>query len=146
MIRRLLCLALLSASVLAKDQPPSFRVVHVELRQEGRLDAKVLESCEVTKIVTDRIQAYRAKSKGTVDLSLRIDRVARVGGNPTSDFGGTEIGITLLSAGGREMNQPFDCRATGFTSVRNPSHCQRLDWCTEKIAGQIDTWLSWKPK
>lgn len=126
----------------ANERPPTFRVTHVELSGDGRLDDRIVRECDVSRIVTDAIERYRSKAAPT-DLSLRVDRVARVGGGKGNP-GGTDLGITLLAADGQEMNQAFACRAERFASIRNPSHCQRIDWCGGKIAEQISTWLSWK--
>jgi len=133
----------------AKDSAPTFHVTSIVLKQDGRLDNVVLQQCDVARIVADSVQRFQAKHrrKGgpTTDLTLRIDRVARVGGTYSGgDFGGTDLGVTLLSAGNRETNQPFFCRANGFKAIRNPSHCERLDYCGEKIAEQMSTWLSWQ--
>jgi hypothetical protein len=146
---RALSLGALAVCALAKDSPPAFRVTSVALKQDGRLDDKVLQQCDVPRIVTESVQRFqpkkRVKGATTTDLVLRVDRVARVGGAYSAgDFGGTDLAITLVFAGERETNQAFYCRANGFKSVRNPSHCERLDYCGEKIAEQISTWLSWQ--
>jgi hypothetical protein len=124
-------------------------VTRVDLRQDGRLDSSVLQQCNVSRILTESVQRFqpkhRKKSSATTELVLRVDRVARVTGTfSAGDNGGTDLAITLLYAGNRETNQPFFCRATGFKAIRNPSHCDRLDYCGGKIAEQMSTWLSWQ--
>lgn len=142
-------LALLALCALARDSPAEFRVIRVELRPDGRLDKAVVQQCDIAKLLTESVQRFRpnkrAKAAATTDLVLRVDRVARVGGTYSGgDFGGTDVALTLLSAGNRETNQPFFCRANGFKAIRNPSHCDRIDYCGEKIAGQMSTWLAWQ--
>lgn len=142
-------LAWIALSTFAKDRSPVFHVTNVELRQDGRLDGIILQQCDVARILTESVQRFeskhRKKGSATTDLVLRVDRVARVGGTfSAGDFGGTDLAITLLSARNQRTNRPFFCRANGFKSIRNPSHCERLDYCGEKIAGQISTWLSWQ--
>jgi hypothetical protein len=150
----MVCIGLLTICAMAADRPARFRVTSIEFSSIGRLDQDILQECNVARVVTDAFQGYRtpdsgdhrAKSSNTTDLVLRIDRVARVTGRPPPhpDPGGTDLGISLLSAGSEQMSQPFLCRADGFTSVTHGSHCARVAYCGEKIAGQISTWLSWK--
>jgi hypothetical protein len=141
-------LGLFALCALAKDSPPTFRVTRVELKQDGRLDDRILQQCDVGRVLTESVQRFQAKhrKKGSVttDLVLRVDRIARVQGTFVADFGGTDLAVTLLGAGGRETNQAFFCRANGLKSIRNPSHCDRVNYCGEKIAEQISTWLSWQ--
>ena len=142
-------LGLLALCALAEDSPAEFRVISVELRQDGRLDKAVVQQCDIARLLTESVQRFRPKKRTKVsttrELVLRVDRVARVGGTYSGgDFGGTDVAVTLVSAGNRETNQPFFCRANGFKAIRNPSHCDRIDFCGEKIAGQISTWLSWQ--
>lgn len=141
-------LGALALCALAKDSP-AFRVTRVELRQDGRLDKSVVQQCDVARILTESVQRFQPKhrKKGavTTDLALRVDRVARVSGTFSGgDYGGTDLSITLLAAGDRQTNQSFFCRANGLKALRNPSHCDRLDYCGEKIAEQVSTWLSWQ--
>jgi len=65
----------------------------------------------------------RKKGGPTTDLTLRIDRVARVGGTYSGgDFGGTDLGVTLLSAGNRETKGLVTWQAaSGWTREFRPN-------------------------
>jgi len=147
---RMVCVGLLAICAVAKDQSPAFRVVRLDVAPGGRMEDRVMRECDVVSIVTRTIQGYQPKKrrpKGSppTDLALRVDRVARVGGGPGGhNFGGTDLANSVLSANGRDVNQAFFCRADGTVVFRNVTHCARLEYCGEKIADQISTWLIWQ--
>ena len=144
----IVCIGLLPICTLAKDKPPAFRVMSIAFKEGAHLDSAILQECPVAKIVMDAIERGRVKDShaSTTDLVLRIDRVARLRGAAFRNPGGTELTITVRTAGTRELDQPFSCRDAAFVSVSPASHCSRLAECSEKIATQISTWLSWQAK
>jgi hypothetical protein len=126
------------------------RVARVDWKSNARLDGQILQSCDVVGIVTDAIQDGRAnKSKARpTDLVLRIDRVLKMRGNmsPTFKAGGTDFGLTLVSAGELELDQPFLCSKEGLLTMTNASHCSQIKRCSQTIARQMKTWLAGKLK
>jgi hypothetical protein len=129
---------------IPKDQPPAFHVASIEFRQDGRMDAGILQSCDVAKIVTAAIQQEKLAKGAPTELVLRIVRVGRLRGNlsPRPSAAGTEIGITLLAVGSKQMDQPFLCRKSGLMGTNEAAHCARLTKCSRTIAEQMTTWLS----
>src|SRR5262245_28499502 len=149
MQRRLACvLLLLPVVIAAKDPAPFFRVTRVDILEGSRFDDAILQGCDVTRTVSEAFQRYSPKRSSkavtTTDLVLRIDRVARVAMGPGGKLGATDVAITLLSAGAREQNQAFFCRAEVHLLPHNPTQCSRVDECSGKIADQVATWLSWQ--
>jgi len=144
------CVGLLPVCAYAKNPPPVFRVTSIEFQEGGRLDSAITQECDVAQVVTNAIQRSRVKNSKapTTDLVLRIDRVAKLKGQltPRPKAAATELGIFVLTAGSRELNQLFFCRAEGLTDATNAAHCARVGECGEKIAKQISTWLSWQAK
>jgi hypothetical protein len=128
---------------MAADSAPALRVARVEFKQDGRLEKSMLEACDVARIVTEAIERRPAGRGSTIELVIRIDRVSKATGS-VGVFGGTDVSLTLLSAGGRELNQPFFCRADTGHGFRHLHHCARVEYCGDRIAEQISGWLSWQ--
>src|SRR5215831_6273408 len=83
--------------------PPTFRITSIELKPDGRFDDAVMQACDVTGIVKKAIERHQPQDHrstvSTTELVLRLDRVARVVGSISGgDYGGTDLGITVLSA------------------------------------------------
>jgi hypothetical protein len=133
---------------LARDRSPAIQITSISFREDGRLDNNILRECDVAKIVTDAFQrdAKKPRRSTKIDVALRIDRVAKLGGRPPpgSAVGGTELAVSVISAAGQEMNQPFACRKDAVMSSANSAHCARLEDCSGRIASQISTWLAWR--
>ncbi|HTU64940.1 MAG TPA: hypothetical protein VMF52_03230 [Steroidobacteraceae bacterium] len=129
---------------LAKDKPPAFRVAGLTFKPGAPLDGEIRGACDVAKIVTDSIQHEKAGKAPTTDLVVRIDRVVRLRG--TLDAGpvpgGTELGITLLAAGPKPLDQPFLCRKYARVATTPAAHCARVEKCADTIAEQISSWLA----
>jgi hypothetical protein len=129
----------------AKDPPSGLRVVRVEHKAGARLDGDILRACDVTTMITGAIErrGARAAHVPTTDLVLRIDIVAKLRGHVSPmKAGGTELGITLLRAGTRELNQPFLCRKDATIAMTNAAHCSRVRRCSDTIAEQMSMWLA----
>jgi hypothetical protein len=151
------CLSLLPESVLAKKPPTPIRVASIVFKDSGRYQDSVVQECDVARIVSDAVQNHGAKEarKGgkkslpreSVELSLRIDRLFRTGGQmqPRTP-GGIELGVSVTHIGSKEVNQPFLCRTHKLFQNLAASNCGRIEWCSEKIAEQISTWVSWQAR
>jgi len=135
---------LLSPGAPAKDKPPAFHVASITYRQDGKLDAGILQSCDVPGIITGEIQKRKLKTGASTELVLRIDRVTRLRGRPPPGpvAAGTELGLTLLAVGSKQMDQPFLCRKDGLVGTSDAAHCARVAKCSRTIAEQMTTWLS----
>ena len=138
------CAVLLPLLAAAKDRPSAFHVARIEYRQGGKLDGGILQSCDVAKIVTDAIQKQKMPKGTPTELVLRIDRVTKLRGRPPPGpaASGTELGLTLLAVGQKQMDQPFLCRKDGLVGTSDEAHCARVEKCSRTIAEQMSTWLS----
>jgi hypothetical protein len=139
-----ICGVLLPLCASAKDKPPAFHVASIAYRQGGKLDGGILQSCDVAKLVTGAIQEQKLAKGTPTELVLRIDRVMKLRGRPPPRpaVAGTELGITLLAVGPKQLDQPFLCRKDGLIGTSDASHCARVAKCSRTIAEQMSTWLS----
>ena len=138
-----LCGVLLPLCAPAKDKSPAFHVASITYKQGGKLDGDILQACDVAQIVTDAVQKEKL-SKGTpIELVLRIDRVMKLRGRPPPGpvAAGTELGITILAIGTRQMDQPFLCNKDGLVTTSDAAHCGRVAKCSRTIAEQMSRWI-----
>jgi len=114
-----LCGVLLPLCAPAKDKPPAFHVASITYKQGGKLDGDILQACDVAQIVTDAVQKEKLTKGARIELVLRIDRVMKLRGRPPPGpvAAGTELGITILAIGTRQMDQPFLCNKDGLVTT-----------------------------
>jgi hypothetical protein len=139
----LLC-ASLSLRASAGDKPQAFHVADIQYRADAHFDGEILQSCDVAKIVTHAVQSEKSTTRDTTELVLRIDRVAKLRGQPPPgpSAAGTELGVSILAVGPRQIDQPFLCRMNTLMGTSAASHCARVVKCSRTIAEQISTWLA----
>ena len=138
------CAVLLPLCAPAKDKPPAFHVASIEPRTNGKIDDEVYSYCDVPNIVTAAIQKKKLTRGIPTELAIRIDRVVKLRGRPPPgpSAAGSELGLTLVAVGARQMDQPFLCMKYSLLGTNVASHCPRLEKCGETIAEQMTTWLS----
>jgi hypothetical protein len=156
-----LVLCCLPLAVVAADKRPvvSYQINKIEFKENGRIDSDMVLECDLKKLLENAAQPYSATGEKTrkleerdkhaarahFELELRIDKVARVAGQPPNRLGGSEVGVSVFLGAQTSKPQFFLCRLEGIGLLTPPSTCSRLDYCSAKLTKQIAEWLVLQP-
>jgi hypothetical protein len=156
-----LVLCCLPLAVVAADKRPvvSYQINKIEFKENGRIDSDMVLECDLKKLLEKAAQPYSATGEKTKQLNkghqrgaqahfeieLRVDKVARVAGQPPNRLGGSEVGVSVFLGAQTSKPQFFLCRLEGIGLLTPPSVCARLDYCSDKLTKQIAEWLVLQP-
>ena len=141
-----LCCLSLAQTTLAGDPPVKpLRIARVDRLENGQFDPALLASCAIDKVVAASIEGKKPPRGQATELVLRLDAakwIAKDYGSDNFRWGGTELGVTVLSVAGRDVNRPFLCHKEGLSKMSLAAHCQQVKSCSKRIADQVKTWLA----